>query len=82
MAGDMRRCRQCHVPAATTVYPTLFNINRNVSIDWEVVPLTAGAFLIEQDTYKLANADGTINHYFEVRAPGGAASGRWELEIR
>jgi hypothetical protein len=59
------------VGAGVPIYPSLFNISRNIEVEFFLIPTTVGPQLTINRVIMIRNADGTLNHVVEVQNLSG-----------
>jgi hypothetical protein len=62
-------------------FPSLFNVSRNIEVEFFVIPSTMGTMLWINRVLTYRNADGTLNHVVEVTNQTGVA-GTFRLRYR
>jgi hypothetical protein len=50
-----------------TTFPSLFNVNRNIEVEFFLIPSTVAVQLTIDHVVMTRNADGTLNHIVQVR---------------
>ena len=65
-----------------TLYPSVYNLNRNISVEFEIVPTSAGVFLTQDRTWVYMNADTTVNHFVQVTNQSGALGATFRVRLK
>jgi hypothetical protein len=68
------------VGAGGVVFPA-FVLNRNVEVEFFLVPQTVGQFMAIQEVLTVLNADNTLTHYVQIKNYGVASTFRLRLRV-
>ena len=62
------------IGAGSDVFPSLASVDRNIEVEFSLIPTTVGPFIAIQEVLMVRNADGTLTHFVQVHNYAGVAA--------